>query len=499
MAQVNPLTRELLVKLVYYGPGLGGKTTSLQRIHQASPAETRGQIVSLATPVDRTLYFDFLPLRAASVRGHHVRLQLFTVPGQVYFNATRKLVLTGADGVVFVADSQRERHDANLESLENLAANLETHGRSLSEIPLVLQYNKRDLPGVMDIDELDAALNPQAAPAFPTCAADGEGVIQALDALVQAVMDDLARRDLLGAEPKPRVDPEFHRAEEALEHEIGRASAEVWRADRERDALTDPPPQPAYVAYDDPDPRYDFDDLSDLGDLGGPDGAGGLDDGGAAPQAPFAASVTPGAVAASAPAHPRVQALGEPVRADRVEPGDAEQDDDSHGTFPGVETRGVDSSSAGGDGRASYVRDAKTVAPPRLLSDLPPQPAPGESRALPGGGPSWAPLFGGEAAGVRLVELDLAEGRVPEALARLDGLVQRTLRDVADALDLPDQGRHGALVASLLGMEPARWLRFRNVCARGRADEAVAATDALSALAFLIELHERQASLRGRR
>ena len=179
MAQVNPLTRELLVKLVYYGPGLGGKTTSLQRIHQASPAETRGQIVSLATPVDRTLYFDFLPLRAASVRGHHVRLQLFTVPGQVYFNATRKLVLTGADGVVFVADSQRERHDANLESLENLMANLETRGRGLGEIPLVLQYNKRDLPHVMDIEELDESLNPHGAPAFPTCAADGEGVLQA--------------------------------------------------------------------------------------------------------------------------------------------------------------------------------------------------------------------------------------------------------------------------------------------------------------------------------
>ena len=107
MAQVNPLTRELLVKLVYYGPGLGGKTTSLQRIHQASPPETRGQIVSLATPLDRTLYFDFLPLRAASVRGHHVRLQLFTVPGQVYFNATRKLVLTGADGIVLAPQHSR--------------------------------------------------------------------------------------------------------------------------------------------------------------------------------------------------------------------------------------------------------------------------------------------------------------------------------------------------------------------------------------------------------
>ena len=143
MAQVNPLTREVLVKLVYYGPGLCGKTTSLQKIHAFSPPETRGQIVSLATPVDRTLYFDFLPLRAQSVRGHHLRLQLFTVPGQVYFNATRKLVLTGADGIIFVADSQRDRMDANLESLENLATNLDEHHRSLANVPLVLQYNKR--------------------------------------------------------------------------------------------------------------------------------------------------------------------------------------------------------------------------------------------------------------------------------------------------------------------------------------------------------------------
>ena len=122
--------------------------------------------MSLATPIDRTLYFDFLPLRARSVRDLHVRLQLFTVPGQVYLNATRKLVLTGVDGLVFVADSQRERHDANLESLENLAANLEEQGRSIHETPLVLQFNKRDLPNVMRVDELDRSLNTGARPVF---------------------------------------------------------------------------------------------------------------------------------------------------------------------------------------------------------------------------------------------------------------------------------------------------------------------------------------------
>ena len=188
MAQINPLTRELLIKLVYYGPGLGGKTTSLKRIHEASPVETRGQIVSLATPVDRTLYFDFLPLRADSIRGHHVRLQLFTVPGQVYFNATRKLVLTGADGVVFVADSQRARMDANLESFENLAENLEAQGRSLSEMPLILQYNKRDLPGALTRSQLDAHLNTLGRQSHTASAIDGSGVVESLRLILEQVI-----------------------------------------------------------------------------------------------------------------------------------------------------------------------------------------------------------------------------------------------------------------------------------------------------------------------
>src|SRR5512138_1290885 len=137
MPVVNPLARELVFKVVYYGPGLGGKTTTLQHIHATAKPELRGKLVSLATPVDRTLYFDFLPVRLPPVRGMNVRLQLFTVPGQVYFNATRKLVLTGADGIVFVADSQLVRADANLESLENLRENLVEQGRDLARLPLV--------------------------------------------------------------------------------------------------------------------------------------------------------------------------------------------------------------------------------------------------------------------------------------------------------------------------------------------------------------------------
>lgn len=252
MAQVNPLTRELLIKLVYYGPGLGGKTTSLQRIHASSPPETRGQIVSLATPVDRTLYFDFLPLRTDSIRGHHVRLQLFTVPGQVYFNATRKLVLTGADGVCFVADSQRARMDANLESFENLAENLEAQGRTLSDIPLVFQFNKRDLPGVMSIEEMDAELNALGVPVFPTSAATGEGVLEALDALVQAVIEDFERKKMLGTQGTVARTPEFSRAKGGLEDELGRVSLELTSpVDDQADTLEDEeratiPPAPAF-------------------------------------------------------------------------------------------------------------------------------------------------------------------------------------------------------------------------------------------------------------
>jgi signal recognition particle receptor subunit beta len=194
MPVVNPLARELVFKVVYYGPGLGGKTTSLQYIHATAKPEHRGKMVSLATPVDRTLYFDFLPIRVPNVRGMNVKLQLFTVPGQVHYNATRKLVLTGADGVVLVYDSQSARSDANLETLDNLRDNLAAHGRQISEMPHVVQYNKRDLFDVLSIDELERQLNHAGAPSFATTATTGEGVYESLEAITRAVLDDFERR-----------------------------------------------------------------------------------------------------------------------------------------------------------------------------------------------------------------------------------------------------------------------------------------------------------------
>jgi signal recognition particle receptor subunit beta len=200
VATFSAATRELVLKIVYYGPGLGGKTTSLKALHAAVRPEHRGRMISLATPVDRTLYFDFLPVRLPSVGDLQIRLQLFTVPGQVYFNATRKLVLTGADGVIFVADSQTARLDANTESLDNLRDNLRELGKGLEDVPLVFSYNKRDLDDVLAMSELDRALNSKKSPSFSTSASRGEGVFEPLDAIVRTALDDLVKRKVLPPE-----------------------------------------------------------------------------------------------------------------------------------------------------------------------------------------------------------------------------------------------------------------------------------------------------------
>jgi mutual gliding-motility protein MglA len=194
MPTVNQQARELVFKIVYYGPGLSGKTTSLQYIHETARPEHRGKLISLATPVDRTLYFDFLPIRLPTARDLGVRLQLFTVPGQVHYNATRKLVLTGVDGIVFVADSRHARLESNTESLRNLEENLAEQGRSLAETPHVLMYNKRDLSELTDIEQLDQVINTEAAPSFAAVASAGEGVYEALEAITRAVIEDFERR-----------------------------------------------------------------------------------------------------------------------------------------------------------------------------------------------------------------------------------------------------------------------------------------------------------------
>src|SRR5688572_8435607 len=194
MSLVNYSTREITCKIVYYGPGRCGKTSNLQYIHAYVPDDRKGNMISLATETDRTLFFDFLPLDLGTISGFRTRMQLYTVPGQVYYNATRKLVLRGADGVVFVADSQREQMDENLESLRNLHENLLEENVDLKDFPIVIQYNKRDLPGVLPISDLDDALNFRGVPAFPAAAVSGDGVFDTLKSVSQLVLQNLSRR-----------------------------------------------------------------------------------------------------------------------------------------------------------------------------------------------------------------------------------------------------------------------------------------------------------------
>jgi signal recognition particle receptor subunit beta len=194
MSLVNYSTREITCKIVYYGPGRSGKTTNLQYIHAMVPDERRGAMVSLATETDRTLFFDFLPLDLGTISGFKTRLQLYTVPGQVYYNATRKLVLRGADGVVFVADSQHQQLEDNVESLRNLHENLIEQNIDVRDTPLVLQYNKRDLPGVASVEQLEDALNFRGVPAFPAAAVSGEGVFDTLKAVSELVLRSLSRK-----------------------------------------------------------------------------------------------------------------------------------------------------------------------------------------------------------------------------------------------------------------------------------------------------------------
>ncbi len=200
MSTLNPLARELAAKIVYYGPGLSGKTTSLKHVYSAVREEARGELVSLSTEGDRTLFFDYMPLRLDPVRGLKIRLQLYTVPGQVFYDATRKLVLNGSDGVVFVADSQPAARDSNLESMENLRVNLAEQGIDVDAFPLVVQYNKRDLPGAMSVGQMRADLNVRGAPEFETVAATGENVLAALKEITRLVVADLKSR-----QPPPRA------------------------------------------------------------------------------------------------------------------------------------------------------------------------------------------------------------------------------------------------------------------------------------------------------
>ncbi|MBN2706747.1 MAG: GTP-binding protein [Deltaproteobacteria bacterium] len=194
MAVFNYKKREISAKIVYYGPALCGKTTNVQQIHQKLNPRQRGELVSLATDADRTLFFDFLPIELENIGGFKTRFQIYTVPGQVYYNSTRKAVLTGVDGVVFVADSQISMEQENLESFNNLIENLKYYNCDITKIPVVFQYNKRDLNNIMTIETMDRIFNLPEAPRFSGSALSGNGVLQALTACCKMVLQDLKRK-----------------------------------------------------------------------------------------------------------------------------------------------------------------------------------------------------------------------------------------------------------------------------------------------------------------
>lgn len=195
MSFINYSAREINCKLVYYGPGLCGKTTNLQHIYKRVAPTSKGKLISLATETERTLFFDFMPLQLGEVRGFKVRLHLYTVPGQVFYDASRKLILKGSDGIVFVADSQLERMESNIESLQNLEENLAEQGLALEKMPFVIQYNKRDLPNVVSIEDLQRALNSRNVPWFEAVATIGTGVFETLKAIAKMVLQELKKRE----------------------------------------------------------------------------------------------------------------------------------------------------------------------------------------------------------------------------------------------------------------------------------------------------------------
>jgi len=192
MSMINYASREINCKVVYYGSGLGGKTSNLEYVYSRVKPDIKGKMISLATETERTLFFDFLPIDLGEIRGFRTRFHLYTVPGQVYYNASRRLILKGVDGVIFVADSQRSRLEANIEAMHNLYENMESYGYDLETIPFIVQYNKRDLPDTMSVEELRSVLNPIGVPDFEAVAIEGEGVFQTLSAVSKLVVKSLS-------------------------------------------------------------------------------------------------------------------------------------------------------------------------------------------------------------------------------------------------------------------------------------------------------------------
>ncbi|WP_438028733.1 GTP-binding protein [Sorangium sp. So ce233] len=431
MASVNPLSRELVFKIVYYGPGLGGKTTTLEYLHATAKPEYRGKLVSLATPVDRTLYFDFLPVRLPQLRGMNVRLQLFTVPGQVYFNATRKLVLTGADGIVFVSDSQAVRADANLESMENLRDNLAEQGRELRQVPLIFQHNKRDLPDLLPLEDLDVMLNPFRAFSLATSAKTGLGLYEGLEEISAAVLRAFESRlpDAMGG---------GLRGFDAIEGGLATAL---------RDASPPPSaPLDAVISRLAPPSRpwSTMPPDSTIGDPSEDEPAPGA----TAPPSLGAAQRSAGG--------PRSAGLREPA------------------------SREIPSSLR----LAARRLAASAEAPATARADGPSA----ATRHLAQPGLSFVALWPtAEREAVAEIEAAIAAERYAVAVARCDAIVTEIFDRAAELAGAREASRDPAAVPALLGLDGRRYLGFRAAVRRARAGGEVTERDALKAFAFVID------------
>ncbi len=434
MASVNPHTRELVFKLVFYGPGLGGKTTTLQYIHAATKPEHRGKMVSLATPTDRTLYFDFLPIRVPRVRGMAVRLQLFTVPGQVYYAATRKLVLSGADGVVFVADSQAGRVDVNQESLDDLHSNLAEHSRSLEDVPHTFHWNKRDLTDLLSHDDLDKRYNVHRAPSLGTVATKGEGVFEGLERIARLVLKAYER------DPKVRI--------EATSESGAREFGSEPRISEEGIALALRQMETGSTA------------------------SAGIE--------------APTKISQALPERPRSD---KPVR-------DPEQRLGSGAwtRFATPESRSdpvLPSANA-----ISSVPVLPSSTSTSTASPLPPPVVTGSSNPAAVAF-SMADIFPEpERDRVRQAEAMLAARDAVNAILACDVLVTRVLASAAGLVGTLDAPRDPALVSLLLGLDGRRYLQFRTLVRAARHRETVSMKDAFECFTFAIEARRAREALR---
>ena len=457
MASVNPHTRELVFKLVFYGPGLGGKTTTLQYIHAATKSEHRGKLVSLATPTDRTLYFDFLPIRVPRVRGMAVRLQLFTVPGQVYYAATRKLVLSGADGVVFVADSQNGRVDTNQEALDDLHANLAEHNRALEDVPHTFHWNKRDLSDLVPVEDLERRFNKLGAPSLGTVATKGEGVFDGLERITRLVLKSYEN------DPKVKIEASANVPQEG----IAQALRDLEAPPEGREAPTK---------------------ISAV-----------VPESGVAPGSGEAASSGAGG---ESPRPPAVKGSGawtkftfpEPTGPEPVVPVAAETPKGPPSSSPS--SRPASSASSGPGTSPSAHSTSTGSAPPS--SKQPAEKRSDRASAEGSRGPfSLAELWPEtDRESVRQAEAMIAARDAVNAILACDVLVTRVLASAAGLVGTLDAPRDPAVVSLLLGLDGARYLHFRTAVRAARHREPVTMKDAFEGFTFALEARRAREALR---